>query len=332
MRSFPKALLYAMSLVAVCQGQIRKPIAAELCTPCIHADMNFLASDELQGRGSGTRDEHLAALYAASLFAGFGLEPGGGDGTFLQKAPLPAIFPPDIARRLAGFAQVPRKTTWNVVGVLRGTDAGKEAILLSAHVDHLGIGPAKNGDRIYNGADDDASGTTAVLELARVFAAAPRPARTLIFVLFGSEELGGYGNRYFLEHPPVPLDRILANLEFEMIGRRDSALPRDGLWLTGYERSDLGPELARHGGNLVADPHPEQKFFSRSDNYSLAKRGIVAHTVSSFGLHADYHQPGDELSRIDFPHMARAIQSMVEPIEWLAQTSWKPKWLANGRP
>ncbi len=332
MRSFPKALLYAMSLVAVCQCQIRKPIPAELCTPCIHADMNFLASDELQGRGSGTRDEHLAALYAASLFASFALEPGGGDGTFLQKAPLPATFPPEIARRLAAFAQVPRKTTWNVVGILPGTDAGKEAILLTAHLDHLGIGPAKNGDRIYNGADDDASGTTAVIELARAFAGAPRPARTLIFALFGSEELGGYGNRYFLEHPPVPLDHIIANLEFEMIGRRDPALSRDGLWLTGYERSDLGPELARHGASLVADPHPEQKFFTRSDNYSLAKRGIVAQTVSSFGLHADYHQPGDELSRIDFPHMTRAIQSMVGPIEWLAQTSWKPKWLPNGKP
>jgi Zn-dependent M28 family amino/carboxypeptidase len=332
MRSLSKALLYAMLPIAVGQGQIRKPVSAELCTPCIHADMNFLASDELQGRGSGTRDEHLAALYAASLFASFGLEPGGQDGTFLQKAPLPAIFPPEIARRLAVFAQVPRKTTWNVVGILPGTDAGKEAILLTAHLDHLGIGPAKNGDRIYNGADDDASGTTAVIELARVFAAAPRGARTLIFVLFGSEELGGYGNRYFLEHSPVPLDHILANLEFEMIGRRDPALPRDGLWLTGYERSDLGPELVRHGASLVADPHPQEKFFTRSDNYSLAKRGIVAHTVSSFGLHADYHQPGDELNRIDFPHMTRAIQSMVEPIEWLAQTSWKPKWLPKGRP
>ena len=332
MRSLPKALLYAMSLVGVSQGQIRKPIAADLCAPCIKADMSFLASDELQGRGSGTRDEHLAALYGASLFASFGLEPGGDGRTFLQKAPLPAIFPPDIARSLAGFSQVPRKTTWNVVGILPGSDAGKEAILLSAHLDHLGIGPAKDGDRIYNGADDDASGTTAVIELARLFAAAPRPPRTLIFVLFGGEELGGYGNRYFLEHPPVPLERIIANLEFEMIGRRDPALPRDGLWLTGYERSDLGPEFARHGANLVADPHPRQKFFNRSDNYSLAKRGVIAHTVSSFGLHSDYHQPGDELSRIDFPHMTGAILSMVEPIQWLAQTSWKPKWMPNGRP
>jgi hypothetical protein len=296
--------------------------------------MNFLASDELQGRGSGTRDEHLAALYAASLFAGFGLEPGGDHGSFLQKAPLPNPLPPNVAAGLAGFAPGPRTETWNVVGILRGSDpvAGKQAILLTAHLDHLGIGPRKNGDRIYNGADDDASGTTAVIELARAFAGAARPARTLLFVLFGSEELGGYGNQYFLNHPPVPLGQIVANLEFEMIGRRDPALPQDGLWLTGFNRSNLGPELVRHGAALVPDPHPTQNFFQRSDNYGLARRGIIAHTVSSFGLHADYHQPSDEISRIDFPHMTGAIASMVEPIEWLAQTAWKPQWLAHGRP
>jgi hypothetical protein len=226
MHSNPRVVLCALLLVTVGQGQIRKPSQTSLCTACIRGDMSFLASDELQGRGSGTRDEHLTALYAASLFAGFGLEPGGDHGSFLQKAPLPAAFPPPIARRLAGFAQVPRTETWNVVGILRGSDPGKGAILLTAHLDHLGIGPARNGDRIYNGADDDASGTTAVIELARVFSGAPPPARTVLFVLFGSEELGGYGNRYFLDHPPVPLAQIVANLEFEMIGRRDPASGR----------------------------------------------------------------------------------------------------------
>jgi hypothetical protein len=333
MHSFSKALLCALWLsVTTCFSQTIKPARAALCAPCIHGDMNFLASDELRGRGSGTRDEHLAALYAASLFAGFGLAPGGDRGGFLQRAPLPSTLPPPVARHMAGFAHVPRTETWNVVGILRGSDPGKGAILLTAHLDHLGIGPEKKGDRIYNGADDDASGTTAVIELARVFAARPRPARTILFVLFGSEEIGGYGNRYFLEHSPVPLDQIVANLEFEMIGRRDPALPRDGLWLTGFDRSDLGPTLALHGADLVADPHPEQNFFKRSDNYSLARRGIIAQTVSSFGLHADYHQPSDEISRIDFSHMTRAIGSMVAPIEWLAQTAWKPQWRANGKP
>jgi Zn-dependent M28 family amino/carboxypeptidase len=320
--------------VNACLSQTPKAGPAALCVPCIRGDMSFLASDELQGRGSGTRDEHLAALYAASLFAGFGLEPGGDHGSFLQKAPLPSPLPRPVAGMLSGFAQVPRTETWNVVGILRGSDpaASKDAILLTAHLDHLGIGPAKNGDRIYNGADDDASGTTAIIELARAFAGSVRPARTIIFALFGSEEIGGYGNRYFLDHPPVPLEQIVANLEFEMIGRRDPALPRDGLWLTGFDRSNLGPELARHGANLVGDPHPEQKFFQRSDNYSLARRGIIAQTVSSFGLHADYHQPQDEISRIDFPHLTHAIASMVQPIAWLAQTTWKPRWLGQGKP
>src|SRR6202000_574933 len=117
MRSIPRALLSAMSLFVVCQGQIRKPIPAELCIPCIRGDMSFLASDELQGRGSGTRDEHLAALYAASLFAGFGLEPGGDNGSFLQKAPLPSPLPRQVTNMLSGFAQTPRTETWNTVGI-----------------------------------------------------------------------------------------------------------------------------------------------------------------------------------------------------------------------
>jgi hypothetical protein len=339
MRSFGSGVVWAV-LFSVIFGhaqQVNTQLTkgpATVCAACIRGEMAFLASDELQGRGSGTRDEHLAALYAASLFAGFGLTPGGDHGSFLQKAALPSPLPPDVVSRLAGFSSEPRTSTWNVVGILRGSDpkAGPEAILLTAHLDHLGIGPRKNGDKIYNGADDDASGTTAVFELARAFAAAPRPPRTLIFALFGSEELGGFGNQYFLAHPPIPLDHIVANLEFEMIGRRDPALPRDGLWLTGFERSDLGPELARHGANLVADPHPKEDFFRRSDNYGLARKGIIAHTVSSFGLHADYHQPSDDLSRIDFDHLTAAVQSMVGSIDWLARTAWKPHWLPHGKP
>jgi Peptidase family M28 len=169
MRLFPKAVLFALMVVIVCQAQKGNSSHALLCTRCVRADMAFLASDELHGRGSGTRDEHLAALYAASLFADFGLEPAGDGGTFLQKARLPSTFPPPIAKHLQGFAQVPRTETWNVVGILRGSNptTAQDAILLTAHLDHLGIGPAKDGDRIYNGADDDASGTTAVIELAR---------------------------------------------------------------------------------------------------------------------------------------------------------------------
>src|SRR5580704_17138931 len=118
MRSLPKVVLCAILLgVTACHSQMMKSAQAALCAPCIRGDMSFLASDELQGRGSGTRDEHLAALYAPSLFAGFGLEPGGDQGGFLQKAPLPSTLPPPIAHYTAGFAQVPRTETWNVVGI-----------------------------------------------------------------------------------------------------------------------------------------------------------------------------------------------------------------------
>ena len=104
------------------------------------------------------------------------------------------------------------------------------------------------------------------------------------------------------------------------------------LWLTGYERSNLGPELAKRGAKLVQDPHPEQNFFRRSDNYTLAKQGIIAHTVSSFGLHRDYHQASDEIRTIDFVHMTKSINSMVAPVEWLVNSDFKPAWNEGKQP
>jgi hypothetical protein len=234
--------------------------------------------------------------------------------------------------------QRPRTHTWNAAGRLTGSDpkASKEMILLSAHLDHIGNRPAPgaaaNADTIYNGADDDASGTVAVLELARAMAMGPRPRRTVVFAFFGSEEAGGFGSRYFADKPVVPLSQLVANLQFEMIGRPDAKVPLHTLWLTGYERSTLGPALAKQGAKLVPDPHPEQSFFTRSDNIQFARRGVVAHTVSSYGLHNEYHQPSDEIGRIDFPHMIESIRSMLEPITWLANSGFKPAWLPGQKP
>ena len=224
--------------------------------------------------------------------------------------------------------------TWNVVSKLEGTDTSQkhDVILLTAHLDHLGVGAPVRGDNIYNGADDDASGTTAVLELARVLASQPKPQRTVIFALFGSEEAGGLGSTYFRQHPPVPLTDIAAYLEFEMIGRPDPAVSRDTLWLTGWKRTDLGPTLAAHGAHLVADPHPDQHFFRRSDNYVFAKQGVVAQTVSSYGLHTDYHEPSDDLAHIDFKHMDEAIDSMLTPVLWLVNSDFVPKWNPGQKP
>ncbi len=334
------ALVCLLLSSALCYGQSIQSLdspAAQTALPLnrlqreVHADMAFLADDALHGRGSATRDEHIAALFAASRFQSLGLEPGGDNGTFLQKAALPNPLSPRLQQHLSKFEETPRKETWNAIAMIRGTTLANEVILLTAHLDHLGIGPAVNGDNIYNGADDDASGTAAVLALARLLAAS-RPNRTIVFALFGSEEIGGFGNQAFLAHPPVPLTSIVANLEFEMIGRPDPAVPAGTLWLTGFNRSNLGPELVKHGAHLVKDPHPKEKFFQRSDNYALALEGIIAQTVSSFGLHKDYHQPSDELRTIDFAHMSNAILSMVEPIHWLANTTWKPQWNPGRKP
>ena len=418
--------------------------------------MEFLASDAMNGRGSGTRDEWIAVTYVASQLRRLGLEPLGDAGGYVQTIEVQrpelsgppvlkvgtrtfthgagltsgtmsaakmegtllrhvkgqviergaAAFVPELTADLqadlaqasivltksggcgpvrgpaAAFPRVSPMTmgvapgtlrptcvaleaealaaveaaapgtmvslegpvkiivksnTWNAVGRLAGSDPTlkDDVILLSAHIDHVGTGrgePKPGTDTIYNGADDDASGSIAVLELAEALTKGPRPKRSIVFAWFGSEESGGTGSRYFADKPVVPLDRITANLQFEMIGRPDAKVAANTLWLTGYERSTLGPELAKRGAKLVQDPHPEQSFFTRSDNIQFARRGVIAHTVSSYGLHKDYHQPSDEIAGIDYTHMTDAIRSMLEPIRWLASSSFKPAWLPGKKP
>ncbi len=224
------------------------------------------------------------------------------------------------------------RQTFNAIGWLPGTDPASGTILLTAHLDHLGIGAPVNGDAIYNGANDDAAGTTAVLELAHALAAGPKLRRNVLFVCYGSEEAGELGSTYFGEHPPVPLDSIIANLEFEMIGNQDPKMPKGVLLLTGWDRSNLGPTLKAHGALLGPDPYPEQHFFERSDNYALALKGVVAHTAAGWGTVPTYHQPDDDLAHLDLPFMTAAIQSLVEPMRWLAMSDFKPEWNPGGQP
>lgn len=328
------ALLALLCLTLPAAGQWKsssatKTAKVEVTEASVRATLTALASDSMNGRKSASADELKAAKWIGEQLKSYGIDPAGDDKTYLQSSTFQYAgrrgFPDPGAVQL---------TTTNAVGILRGSDPKikHEVILLSAHLDHLGVKQVVKGDGIYNGADDDASGVTAVLELARVLAAGPKPRRTIVFALFGSEEIGGYGARYFLEHPPVALNDIVANLEFEMIGRPDAAVAKDTLWLTGYERSNLGPTLAARGAKIVADPHPQQQFFFRSDNIALARQGIVAQTVSSYGMHADYHQPSDDIAHIDFKHMTGAINSMVEPVRWLCNTEFRPEWVEGGQP
>lgn len=235
------------------------------------------------------------------------------------------------------LAESQKQQTWNAVGKITGSDPklSSEVILLSAHMDHLGVrATAPGDDKIFNGADDDASGCIAVLELARILAGDAKPKRTIYFAFFGSEEAGGVGSQYFVNTLTFPKEKIAANLQFEMIGRPDPKVKPEELWLTGYDRSNLGAELAKRGAKLVADPHPQQNFFQRSDNYTLARQGVIAHTVSSYDAvnGTYYHKASDEIKTIDFQHMTRAINSMVAPVRWLVNSNFKPVWYEGKKP
>lgn len=231
---------------------------------------------------------------------------------------------------------------FNVVGRIPGVGlAGEpalaaEAVVLSAHYDHLGVHEAgsEHGseaaateDRIYNGADDDASGCAAVLEIAGALAAGPKPARTVIILLATGEEVGLLGTQHYLDHPAVPLEKTVANLNVEMIGRPDALVGGPGkLWLTGFERTDLGPACARAGLAIVADPRLDQHFFERSDNYAFVLRGIVGQTFSTYDLHDDYHHVTDEADRLDFDHMKTCVQSVLGAVRLVTDGGLRPRW------
>ena len=228
-----------------------------------------------------------------------------------------------------------RRTGHNVVGVIPGRDPKlkNEVILVMAHFDHLGVrGPGVNGDSIYNGADDDASGTTAVLEIARALKKGKAPKRTVVFATMTGEEMGLLGTNYFIANPPFPLKTMVAGFEIEMIGRPDSLAGGPGkAWLTGYERSTMGDMLKANGIAIVPDPRPSQNFFRRSDNYAFAQMGIVAHTLSTFNLHTDYHRPSDEADKFDFDHMTAVIQAGAQAVRHLADGA-TPAWHEGGKP
>ncbi|NUO39946.1 MAG: M20/M25/M40 family metallo-hydrolase [Gemmatimonadaceae bacterium] len=312
--------------------------------------LSALADDSLEGRATGTPGSARAARIIAAEMQRIGLEPAGDSGYF-QRVPVAVATQsrtmPNgtvVTRtRPVGYASfaaldtVPvarRRTAVNVVGRLRGSDPvlRDSVVLVDAHYDHLGVGTAVNGDSIYNGADDDASGVVAVLEAARALAAGPAPKRTVLFVATTGEEVGLLGTRWFIAHPAVPLSQLTANLEIEMIGRPDSLAGGPGrAWLTGYERSTMGAMFAAAGLPIVADRRLAQQFFTRSDNIAFAQMGIPAHTLSSYNMHEDYHHPSDDVAHVDFAHMTAVVHAAAQATRLLADGP-TPRWNEGGRP
>jgi hypothetical protein len=201
----------------------------------------------------------------------------------------------------------------NVVGVLKGTTKADEYVVFSGHYDHLGIVTPVEGDSIANGADDDASGTTAVIALARYFKKAKNNARTLIFVAFTAEEVGGFGARYFSQQ--LPPEKIVAMFNIEMIGKQ-SKWGKNAAFITGFERSDFGKILQKNAGSykFEPDPYPAQNLFYRSDNATLARLGVPAHTISTDQIDIDkfYHTVDDEFETLDMDNLTTTIRAIAQ--------------------
>jgi hypothetical protein len=234
---------------------------------------------------------------------------------------------------------VERNSAPNVVGILEGSDPRlkNEYVVYSAHMDHVGVaGPAGSGgcraqgaDSICNGADDDGSGTVAVVEAAEAFARLnPPPKRSIIFLTVSGEEKGLWGSAYFAEHPPVPVASMVADLNIDMVGRNW----KDTIVVIGKEHSDLGATL-----NRVAAAHPElnmrpiddiwpqENFYSRSDHFNFARKGVPILFFFS-GTHPDYHRPGDSPDKIDAEKEARIVRLVFYLGLDVANTVERPKW------
>ena len=447
-----KRLFLAASLIALIASPAMAQATRAVERNAVEAHMNFLAGEELQGRGSATRDEAIAAAYVAAQFRLAGLTPAPGMDGYVQKAPVTKVTPsgearlaiggmsltqgadfavmagglnaasgmisvvadpasipsgaealmvappegpgvraiygsrmrsgarlillrrtdvlaqatgdsgtrdpiirladatppagpvvlvlaPDVFDRLKaasgtasydpGDTVVEAGFTSNAIGWLAGSEPDGPVLMVSAHLDHIGL---RSDGVVMYGANDDASGTVAVIELARALAGSGPHRMNVMFVAYGSEEAGLLGSRYFVNNPPVPLDRIRANLEIEMIADQDPQLPAGVMMMTGFERSNFGPELKARGALVGPDPYPEQNFFERSDNFALAQRGIVAHTVSGWATIPTYHTPEDTIANINFDFMTQAIQSLVAPLSAVAEGDFTPEWAEGGRP
>lgn len=208
----------------------------------------------------------------------------------------------------------------NVVGMLKGKSKPNEYVIFSGHYDHLGVGSPAEGqphdatDSIYNGANDDAAGTTAVMVLAEYFKKMNNNERSIIFTAFVAEELGGYGAKYFSQH--LDPAQVMAMFNLEMIGT-ESKWGKNSAYITGFEKSNMGEILQKNleGSKFKfhPDPYPEQQLFYRSDNATLARQGVPAHTISTSKMDSEpnYHKASDEIGTLDMNNMTEIIKAIA---------------------
>jgi hypothetical protein len=226
-------------------------------------------------------------------------------------------------------------TVRNVIGILRGSDPALRdtCVLLTAHYDHLGVRPGDHGDRIYNGANDDGSGTASVIEVARALAGLKqRPKRSIVFMTFFGEEEGLIGSEYYAHHPVWSLEKTIAQLNLEQVGRTDSTEGRQlsNATLTGFDYSDLTSYVQRAaastGIRIYKHVRNSDAYFGSSDNFSLAQAGVPAETLAVAFDFPDYHAVGDEWQKIDYDNMARVDRAVALALYLMAESDQPVRW------
>jgi hypothetical protein len=323
---------------ALTPGQ--ETVRAHITENSLRGHVAFLASDTLEGRATPSAGQDAASEYIAAQFLRAGLEPAGNDGYF-QTTTFTELR---RSVKLSNYGQAALSGAGqrlgrlrNVAGLLRGSDPVLKDtyVILSAHYDHIGLtdgGP----DQINNGANDNASGTASVIEVASALAALPvHPKRSILFLAFFGEELGLIGSRYYASHPLVPLEKTVVQLNLEQLGRTDAS---DGdmtrrAAITGFDFSSMSKRIAEVGKlvgiDVYNDPKQGDPFFRDSDNLSLADAGVPAHTLSVAYLFPDYHRPGDEWQKLNYPNLAATDLLIALAMMDLASDAPPPEWNAE---
>lgn len=306
-----RSIFFLLLLSGSCVGQ--KAAAPDLQTyisSIAESDLSkhlyIVASDEMQGRDTGSEGQKKAGAYLIAEYQRMGVPFPPGAADYYQRIPA-SFFAKPFSPKLPDSE--------NIWAFIEGTDKKDEIVVISAHYDHVGM---KNG-QIYNGADDDGSGTVTLLEIAEAFSKAKSegkgPRRSILFLHVTAEEYGLHGSRYYSENPLFPLEKTVANINIDMIGRRDDvhANTNQYVYVIGSDRlsTDLDKIVKEQNKKYLgldldykynAKNHPD-RFYYRSDHYNFAKKGIPAVFFFS-GVHEDYHQPGDTPDKIEYDALA----------------------------
>lgn len=326
-----KRLLVTLWLVA---GILEPTAAAErersatISKDILAKHINHLASDELGGRGANSKGIELAAEYIAWQFMNYGLLPGGDDGSYFQSFTISRR----VWGRSRGDSDLDSPKIKNVIGILPGAGPlAHEYVVIGGHYDHLGNVPPRRmpnlGDfdpseaRIHNGADDNASGTAGVMELARLFTSGSKPRRSVVFMGFTGEEIGLLGSAHFANNPTVPLDDIVAMINLDMIGRLDGR-PVE-IWGTGSakEFGALVDKYAHSFPGLEVNNITEMRH--DSDHASFYRKDIPVIFAFS-GMHEDYHRPSDDCDKIDYDGTVGILRFIGAVADDIIQADTRP--------